>query len=109
MTTLAPKWVIAKRQQNRRFPGIERREKVSFLYGDSEKELIGMFVVFSVNAIITNHFEMFIRNMNNQHFNKIGSRQGFRDKDIIFMPVVVEGNGITIIMVNTGRGDNRPS
>lgn len=59
-----------------------------------------------VDAVITNHFEVFIRDMDDKPFDKINSGNGFNDEFMIFMPVVVESNGRTVIRVDTGSGNN---
>ena len=66
-----------------------------------------MRVAFGVNTIITDHFKMFVGDMNNQFFNKVGSGNGLNNQGIILMAVVMEGNGMAIIVINTGRGNDR--
>lgn len=45
--------------------------------------------------------------MDNKPFNEIKSRDGFGNKFMIFMSVVMEGNGGTVIRIDTGSGNDR--
>ena len=54
-----------------------------------------------VDAVISNHFEMFIRDMNNEPLNEINSGNGLNDEFIVFMSVVMEGDMRTGIRINT--------
>ena len=65
MTAPAPKGVITKRQRNRRSPRIQGCEEASFFFWNSQKEHNGIGMIFCVNTIISNHFEMLIGDMNN--------------------------------------------
>ena len=60
-----------------------------------------------VDAVVTNHFEMFIRDMNDEAFNKVNSRNGFNDEFVILVPVVMEGNMRAGVRIDTGRSNNR--
>lgn len=64
-------------------------------------------MVTGVETIVTQHFEMLFRDMNNQPFYKVKGRNTFRNILIVFMSCVVKGNVIAIIFVNTGSGNNR--
>ena len=66
-----------------------------------------MFVVFSVKAVVSDHFKMFVGNMNNKLFDEFGSRDFFCYQLIILMPVVMEGNKRAVVIINAGGGDNR--
>ena len=60
-----------------------------------------------VDAVVTNHFEMLIRDMNDEAFNKVNSRNGFNDEFVIFVPVVMEGNMRAGVRIDAGRSNNR--
>jgi hypothetical protein len=79
------------------------------LYGDSQKEFIGELVAFRVNAVIADHFEMFIGDVDDKFFDKVSGSQGFGYEMVIFMPVVMKRNRMAVIMINAGGGDNGPS
>lgn len=79
-----------------------------FLFGNSSADTgIGM-AMSSVDAVITDHFKMFFRDVAHESFDKVHSRNGLMNKEIIFMSVVVEGNGISnlVIGVDAGGGNN---
>lgn len=59
-----------------------------------------------IDTVITNHFEMFLRDMLYQPFNKIESRYGFGNKLVIFMAVIVESDHFTVVRINAGGSDN---
>ena len=64
-------------------------------------------MMFGVDAIITEHLEMFFRDMNNKPLDEIQSRNRFNNGFIIFMSSVVEGYIFPIIIINTRGSDNR--
>jgi len=65
-----------------------------------------MFVTFSINAVITNHFEMFVGNVNDEPFDKLGGGNGFGDKFTVFVAVVVKSHGSAVVAVNAGCCDD---
>ena len=67
-----------------------------------------LLVVFRINAIITNHFEMLVGDMNNQARNKVDGRNAFGYSFMIFMSLIMKSHGVPIIRINSGGGDNRP-
>ena len=60
-----------------------------------------------IDSIITDHFEMFIRDMADETFTEFQNRNCLADKFIIFMPVVMEGDKVSIIVINTLCCNNR--
>ena len=60
-----------------------------------------------VDAVVTNHFEMLIRDMNDEAFNKVNGGNGFNDEFVILVPVVMEGNMRAGVRIDTGRSNNR--
>ena len=68
-----------------------------------------MFVVLGINTVISDHFEMLFRNMNDKHFNKINSRHGFSNESIILMSVVVKGNIRAVIIIDARCSNDRSS
>ena len=68
-----------------------------------------MDVALRVDAVITDHFEVLVRDVDDQLFDEIGSGDGFRDESVVLMPVVVESDGMAVIMIDTGSGDNGPA
>ena len=64
--------------------------------------------VAGINAAVADHFEMFFRDMSDETFYEFHNRKSFFDIGVIFVSVVMEGNKVTNIAVNLGRGDNGP-
>ena len=62
-----------------------------------------------IDAIIANHFEMFVGDVNNETLNKVNSRKSFDNEFVVFMSIVMEGNMGARIRVDTGSGNNRPA
>lgn len=62
----------------------------------------------SIETIITDHFKMLFRDVADESFDKVHSRNGLMDQDIIFVSVVMEGNSISklVIGVDTGSGNH---
>ena len=62
--------------------------------------------MLGINAIITNHFKMLVRDMYNQSFNKVDGGDTFGYGLVIFMPGVMKGDRVTIIRNNSGSSNN---
>lgn len=65
--------------------------------------------VSGVKAIVSCHFEIFIRDMLDKKFDKVNGRKSLPDERIVFMPVVMESDVNAIVRINSGEGDNRAS
>lgn len=66
-----------------------------------------MFMMFGINAIVTYHFEMLVRDMNDQAFDKVNGRDAFGNRFVIFMPLIMKSNQFTIIGIDSGSGNHR--
>lgn len=62
--------------------------------------------VSGIKAIVPCHFEIFIRNMLDQQFDKVNGRKSLPYEDVVFMPVVMESDVVAIVRINSGEGDN---
>lgn len=62
-----------------------------------------------VEAIVANHFEMFVRNMNNETHNKLNSWDGFDNEFVVLVPVVVKRNKGAGVRIDEGSGNHRPA
>ena len=62
-----------------------------------------------VDAVISNHFEMLIGDMNDEPLNKLNSGNCFDNEFVVLMSVIMEGNMRAGIRINTGGGNNRPA
>ena len=72
-------------------------------------ELFIRVAVACIDAVIPNHFEIRFGDVADKSFHEIQYGNGFKNKLVVFMSVVVEGDRIAIIFINTGSGDNRSS
>ena len=77
------------------------------VFGHSPTYLAIVFSVTGVDAIIADHFKVVFWDVLDEHFYKVhyGYRSG--NKDVIFVPVVVKGNCIAIIVINAGSCNHR--
>lgn len=57
--------------------------------------------MFRINAIITKHFEMLLRDVDNKALNEIESRNSFDNGFVVFMPGIVKGYILAIIVIDT--------
>lgn len=64
---------------------------------DGLSELFIVIAMSGIEPIITGHFVVSLRDVLNKQRDKIQSRHGFPDKDIIFVPVVMECNIFAVI------------
>lgn len=60
-----------------------------------------------IEAVITGHLEMLFRDVLDQKLDEINDGEVFPDKNIVFMAVIVKGNGFSVIGINTVQGDDR--
>ena len=72
-----------------------------FFFCDGMVQLFIRFTVPCIEAIITNHFEMFFRDVSDKTLNKIKSRDCFNNKFFILVTVVVKSDIFSIIVINT--------
>ena len=66
-------------------------------------------MMFCINTVVTNHFEVLVRDMNNQAFYKINDGEAFCNRLVILMPGVMKRHGVTIVRINSGGSNNRSS
>lgn len=45
-----------------------------------------------IDAVVTNHLKVLVRNMDNEFFNKINNRKGFGNELVVLMPIIMESN-----------------
>ena len=60
-----------------------------------------------IKAAITDHLEMFFRDVPDKAFDKIHDRNGFLNVLIIFVTIVMERDKITGIRIDPGSGNDR--
>ena len=73
---------------------------------DSPVKISVRFTMSGINPIITDHFEMFFRDMLGEACHEIKNGDGFRDQLPVFMAVVMKRNKFAVIGVNTWSSDN---
>ena len=66
-----------------------------------------LFMVFCIDSVITKHFKMLFRDVNNKLFNKLNSRESLNNKNIVLVSVVMEGNVFTVIGIDARSSNNR--
>ena len=86
-------------------PAVERM----LFAGYRPDKLFVDFPMSGIDAAITDHFEMFFRDVTDQALDEIQDGNSFLHIFIIFMAVVVERDSVTVVLVDTGCSDNRPS
>lgn len=62
-----------------------------------------------IESVITYHLEIPVRDMLDEQGDKIHDRDGFADKGVVLMAVIVEGDGRTVIGINPFQGDGGPA
>ena len=109
MTTRAFDRVTTEREEKRCSPSIEGCEEASLFFFDERTKMMSLLVLFSIKAIVTNHFKMLLGDMDNELFDEIPCGNSFGNEFVIFMSVVMKSDEITIIIVNTRRSNHGSS
>lgn len=60
-----------------------------------------------INAVVAYHFEVPVKDIHNQAFDKVNGRDTFRDRFMVLMALIMESYGVSIIDINFGGGDER--
>lgn len=60
-----------------------------------------------VDTIISDHFEMFVWDMNNETLDKINSRNSFDDELVVFVSIIMKSDMGTGIRIDTRRSNDR--
>ena len=99
--------IIAKRRKDCSTPAVKTLKNMSFFFRKGKIQFFIYGTVSGIKTAITDHLEMFFRDMTDETFDKIHGRNGFLDKLVILMAVVMERNKIIRIRINSGSSDNR--
>lgn len=101
--------VVTEGRKNGDPPLVETPVEGALGSGDGTIEFRVDVTVPCVESAITDHFKMLFWYVADQTLNEIHSRDGFLD--IFFIPVamIVEGDRMAIIIIDPGRGDDRPA
>lgn len=65
------------------------------------------FSVPCIENVISNHFKVFLRDVSDETFDEINSRDSFFHIFFVFMAIVMKSNEFTTILINSGSGNNR--
>ena len=65
------------------------------------------FAVSGIETVITDHLEMFFRDVPDKAFDKIHDRNGFLNVLVIFVTIVMERDKIARIRIDSGSGNDR--
>lgn len=100
--------VVAESGKDSKAPTGERTESPMFFQRDGSSDPRVGLTVASIDAVITDHLEMFFGDVADQSLDKVHGRNGFIDKTIILVPVVMKGNGVSnlVVGINTGSSNN---
>ena len=99
--------IIAKRRKDRSTPPVKTTESMPFFFRNSEMEFFINGTMSGIKAAITDHLEMFFRDVANETLDEFHSRNRFFYVLFILMPVVMESDHFTIVFINSGCGNDR--
>lgn len=100
MTTGTKKWIKAKRESDGIAPAVEGAKNLTFIGIDGIAKVGHLGMLFGINPVVTDHFEMFVGNMADEALDESHGRKGFVNQEVIFMAVVMKGDRLTIIGVD---------
>ena len=90
--------VITKGTENRKSPLVKRSKNSTFIrLNSSSQSFVNTLHGKGINTVVTDHFEMFFRDMLNKTFHEFKGRNGFDDVFLITMPVVMESDTIPVV------------
>lgn len=70
-----------------------------FLFWDGSANASVRLAMARIEAVITDHFEVLFWDVADELFDKVHGRNGFVDKDIVLVSIVMEGNGVCSLIV----------
>ena len=100
--------VISEREEDVFTPSVKTAEDGMFRRMDSPaaRGRAGS-PVSGIKPIIAGHFKIPFRDMLDQELYEVDGRDVFLDKNIVFMPVIMESDVFTVIGVNAGKSNDR--
>ena len=99
--------VIAESKEDTGAPLMQACAETTLLRGDRPEEFLVDLPVPCIKAAVADHFEMLFGDMADEAFDEIHGRDSLLHISPIFMAVIMEGDKVTVIAVNTGSGDDR--
>lgn len=100
-TNITPNRIHLETGKHECTPFISGQKELPVFWFDGPEKLRLLFMMFGVNTIIPDHFKMFFGYMDNQFLYEVEDRKSFLNILIIFMPVVMKGDGFPIVVINT--------
>ena len=82
-------------------PPIKGKEYFVLFPGDCSVKRLVRFTMSGIYAVITNHLEMFFRDMLSKSCHEIKNRESFSDQFFVFMTIIVKSNKFTVVRINT--------
>ena len=101
--------VIAEREEDGSPPLSKTAVDLMFFFGNDTVQFRINLTVPCIQPAIADHFKMFFRDVADETFYEIHNRQSFFHILFIFVTVIVESNGISVIPVNPGSGNYWPA
>ena len=97
---------MGKRGKNRESPTGKGAKKRTLRRMDSRnKESVlnrsGKCNCGVIDTVVTDHFEMFVRDVDNEPLNKFNGRNGFDNEFVVFVSVVMKGNMRAGVRIDT--------
>ena len=99
--------IITKSQADRQTPFRNAEDEFFTVRRNGKVEMFGFLLRSGIKTVVTHHFEMFVGNMSDDPADEINGRNGFADKFIIFVAVVMKGDKFAVIMINSRGSNNR--
>jgi len=103
----ALQWVIAHGQKKMIAPEIETADDRMLGSMDRFYQFFVNLPVSCIKTIVPCHFKVLFRDVLYEQLDEVNGREGFLDKGIVFMPVVMKSHGIAVIGINPGEGNDR--
>lgn len=100
-TLLAVQRIISEREQDRGTPVSITQKETTFFFGNTAPEILFLFVVFCIQAIIPEHLEMLFWYVNDEPLDEFHCRDTFRYSFIVVMSRVMKSNKLAIIVIDT--------
>lgn len=99
--------VVAEGRKNGSTPLVETAIEGALGSGDGMIEMIVDLAMSCIEAAIADHLEMFFRDMPDETPDEVHGRESFLDIFFIPVTIIVEGDGVAIVVIDPGRGDDR--
>ena len=72
-------------------PILDRMQETLFFGRNAFTEILLLFMMFCIYPLVAKHFEMFFRDVDNQFFDEVQSRNGFSNSLVVFVSGVMKG------------------